>query len=425
MGFKLFDQVDLSTEDMGLNEPLDIDVVIATQEAFADIADIEREHENTQATIALADTVTSNLEAQVAHESAVLAKPESITAATVILSQESLVATAKLLGAEDTLAGLSVESMEANPVTSLELSIEEKQGLIKRVIETIKVLFKKFVTMFKKLYTKALVAMTGIAKQAEALEKEIKETKDGKDVEVKDGEKLAKLINAKLGAVIEREKASGVDKTLLTTLMSTVANLGKTGAFASATSDLVSVIEKSTKDLKDEVEGKDLKKIIDDMEAVGMGVLRVDGNTIKKTKMTRPEVDEGKKYTKQQAIDVIAKVSYGVESKKAEEKKGLGKIAFSDLAEMAKALVEPAKGLKKFAENVDKSIENASKTIEKLKEGEDDKKYLPATKMANVMIANVGIDMVLGYIGAVKGSLAVVTAAFKEAKNEDKKEDKK
>jgi len=166
MSFKLFDQVQLGNEDMDLGEtgPLDVSEVIVAQEAMSEIDAIAADAGMLTASIDLSQTLSDNLEKQIGHESAMLEKPESITGATVVLSHESLVNAAAMMGAEDTLATLSIEAMEANPVRSLEISIEEKQSMVSKIIETIKIGLQKFGLMIKKLYVKVVVAMTGIEK---------------------------------------------------------------------------------------------------------------------------------------------------------------------------------------------------------------------------------------------------------------------
>lgn len=420
MGFKLFDQVDLGNEAMSpiVAEPMDIETVIATQEAFAGIADVEKEYENANATIALANTVTGNLEAQIAHESAILAKPESITGATVVLSQESLIATAKLLGAEGTLAGLSIESIAANPVTSLELSIEEKQSLIARVIETVKVLAKKFVAMLKKLYTKAVVAMSGVSKQAGDLSKEIAGVKDGADVKVEDGGKLAQLINAKFGAAMFVLESKDPGSNLIAGIFAKLEGLNKTADIASGTATLIAGIDKAISDLGEKVAGKDLAKTVAELAIADGQVVRFDGASVKTIKTSKPTIDEGKEYSKKEAINAIAQITFSVTSEKAPLVKGIAEIKFANLATMAVETGKAADTLKSFSDSVNKAIEGAVKNVKGLKEGDDDKKYLPATKMANVMISNVGMDLILGYLGAVKGSLSVTNAVFKLSKGE-------
>ena len=428
MGFKLFDQVDLATEDIALSAaPLNIETVIATQEAFADIADIEKEHDNIHATISLANTVASNLGAQVSQESALLTKPESVTAGAVILSQESLVATAKLLGAEGTLAGLSVESMEANPVTSLELSIEEKQSLIKRVIETIKVLFKKFSAMFKKLYAKVLVAMTGTSTQIEKLKTEIADMKEF--VVAKDNENVLKVVNGKLGAAVKLTGAAKVDKAFVDLSL----NMSKTEdglalyAIPSYVSGVATDIDSAYGKLKDENKGSDVKALIDEvLKGYSKTLVRFDGKSVKNLTVVGPEVDEkAEKITKQQAVDILAKVTFKIEAEDADEIKSFDAVGQDDLVAALDAVMVSAKDIKKFADGVDKVVVDANKTVDKLKEGDDDKKYLPVTKAANVIIGNAGIDMILGRVGLIKGFTSLGATALKEAKAADKKEDTK
>jgi len=68
MGFKLFDQIEISTEEMNTSaaEPLDVTLVVEAQEAMEEINAIVKDFDHARDSLALADTVTANLEQQIA-----------------------------------------------------------------------------------------------------------------------------------------------------------------------------------------------------------------------------------------------------------------------------------------------------------------------------------------------------------------------
>jgi len=428
MGFKLFDEIgneEFTNGEAATNvAPLDTVEMMDTTAAFESIAVLASEAEMARETIALSESVVASMESQVVCEKELMAKPESVSGATVVLSMESLNATAVILGA-DLPAKLSSESIEASPVDSLEIAIEEKQSLIARVIVTIKAMYKKFVAILKKMYVKAAVAMNGTAKQAEALKAKISEMKDGKDIEV--DEKLLKLINAKLGGAMTKLGAKEFDSKFVKDLMDRIKAGRSADAISGTISAMAGKIDKAMSAAKDETSGKEVNDMIKELIPVGGIITRYDGTGIKSIVANAPEVKDDAKLNKQEVVNAIAKITFT--NKTAEASKVVVKtIKWNEIAAIVGYTIPFAKDIKGFSDAVNKSVEAAEKAVVGLKEGEDDKKYLPVTKLANVVIANAGMDMVLGYMATIKGVLSVVAAATKSGssdKKEEKKEDKK
>jgi len=348
-----------------------------------------------------------------------MAKPESVTSSTVVLSMESLHATAALIGAESLVATISTEAIEGNPVSSLEISIEEKGALIKKIVESIKLIFKKFVTMLKSLYVKAVVAMTGIAKQAKSLKAMLDENKaNGKDVTLHD--KMAAAIKGKLGAAIVKLGGNKLDTTFATKFIAELkdtATLAGFGKIPNAIKTHVDEVSKETGKIKAE-EFVDMLKINMVISYNGMGVKLLVANV---------PVEKDKEYTGEEAAKVLAKVTFSVKSTPVEDKEfTLKDIKYSDLGMIANQIVVPAEKAKDYLTEVEKATADVERAIEDIAKTEDDR-YIAAVKFGNVMVSNIALDKVLGYVNGLKNLMGVVNAVAKVAlkKEGEAKDDKK
>lgn len=426
MGFKLFDQIEISTEDgiVGVvaAEPLDVTLVVEAQEAMDEMNAIVKDFDHARDSLALADTVTANLEQQIAVETAIMAKPESVTSSTVVLSMESLHATAALIGAESLVAMISTEAIEGNPVSSLEISIEEKGALIKKIVESIKLIFKKFVTMLKSLYVKAVVAMTGIAKQAKSLKAMLDENKaNGKDVVLDD--KMAAAVKGKLGAAIVKLGGNKFDTTFANKYIAELKDSAQLAEFGK--------VPTSMKDLIDTVAGKDkikAEELVTDTATAGKSdtVISYSGMGVK-TLVANVPVEKDKEYTGLEGAKVLTRVTFSVKSTPVEDKEfTLKDIKYSDLGMIANQITVPAEKAKDYLTEVEKATADVEKAIEDIAKTEDDK-YIAAVKFGNVMVSNIALDKVLGYVNGLKNLMGVVSAVAKVALAKDDKpaDDKK
>jgi len=198
MNYGIFAQ--LGTEDNEAQAPVQDNILddIAHEEAYADVLAIEASINTDVAAMAQAESAAARMEAQIGHESAMVATPEVVTPSVVALATESLATTAMLLGAPvEAVVGtqLGTEAIEANPVSALKLGTEAKESFLKKIINSIKAIFKKVMNSAKKLYAKLVVAMDGTAKTADKLIKHIEKnmkdaTADKKVLEEKDGKKV-------------------------------------------------------------------------------------------------------------------------------------------------------------------------------------------------------------------------------------------
>ena len=193
----------LATESADKQAAIEDNIVeeIAAEEAYADALAIESEIVAGVAAMSQAQVAADRVEAQVSHESMLLANPEQINVGCVALSQEALATTALLLGADASVLAPSVsqEAAEANPVSAMQISIENDKNFLTKVIDSIKAIFRKVMNAAKKLYVKLVVAMDGTAKKAKKLKKHIEKDLDGSTktkntFDEKKSEKLYKLL---------------------------------------------------------------------------------------------------------------------------------------------------------------------------------------------------------------------------------------
>ena len=197
---------------------------IGAEEAYADALSIEASIEADLGAMAQATVAADRIEAQVAHEELLLATPEKINVGCVALSQEALSTTAMLLGAPaDALAAaVSLEAAESNPVSAMQVSQEGAKDFLKKVIESIKAIFRKVMNSAKKLYVKLVVAMDGTSKSAIKLKKYIlKDLKDAKAKEANFSDKVAK----KLRTIVYTNSITGlsaVDTEIATAAISKI-----------------------------------------------------------------------------------------------------------------------------------------------------------------------------------------------------------
>ena len=449
MKMKLFEQIDLGVEEKIVEkivavEPLTAEDVIVTQEALDALKDVEQTIVVANEAIATADFLVGNLNKQVDAEKALAETPEKVTADSAVLSMETLQVTAALLGAEIEPA-VSAEAIEADPVESLRLATEAKASFMQKSIENIKLLFKKFVTWLKKLYTKAVVAMTGISKQAENLAKSMEDAKDAKS-DIKVDEAMAKLIKGKVGALVIELGKGKLDANLGSAVADSASDTKLVSAIGGLVDELVKTIEAELKALEGDkkVKGSDILGKISGItqtaqlfeggasgeEGAVSKTVKFSGMSAKKISFKLPKVDAEKEYTAAEAAGLIRQVSFGTTTKTYEDKDlKVDSVKYADVVKSVKALVAPAKDIKKYMDEVEKTVAAVEKTVEGLSK-EENEAYVPVVKFANVIISNIAMDLVLGAVGNIKSTLSVANACFKaatagEEKKEDKKEEKK
>jgi len=425
-GMKLFDQVELSQEGITTTtKAADLDAVemMETAEAFADIQRIEDEAAVAHEAIAIADTVVASLEAQVNVDKSLLADKASVNKGNVILSHETLRSTAAILGADIESINLSSEAIEADPAEALAISVEAKEGFVKKVIDNIKLLFKKFVALLKKLYTKAVVAMSGVAKQAEKLKSDLVDSqKDAKSV-IELNEQLVGKMKANVGALVIKLSGSFDAKFgMLIAKISKETPIVKYGA--ASIEGLAKAIKASIDGLKDEVSKSDLEKEIKaakDAVVADGAIIKYDGMGYKIIRVATPELKEDK-YSKDAAAKILKSIAGKLEQEKLDDKEfKVTSVKYEDLITIASNLVDPAKNIKGFLSKVEAEVKDVEKKVEKL----DDEAYMPAIKFGQVFVGNVAMDTVVGTLNNIKRTFSTIAALRKAAMGEDKKEEAK
>ena len=181
---KLFGNISVEEIGEGAVGPITAEEVIAAEENLQEIHEIEMEA--TAAVVAMEDgeKAIASLEEAAAKYDAILAQPESISPAHVLVAQENLRMTAIGLGVEEAelqdIIGeeVSVEDATSNPVTGMELSRESVGGFIRKIFEQVKAFFKRIGVQVKKLYVKAVAFFNNTEKKAKKLLEEYKDRKD-------------------------------------------------------------------------------------------------------------------------------------------------------------------------------------------------------------------------------------------------------
>jgi len=427
-GMKLFDQVNLSVEEEKQPEVVAVELdpteLILAEEAMAEIMDIENQYNVGQEAIALAETVVDGLGKQLAVESQVLAKPEQVTTATVILSMETLKTSAAILGAKVDVDGISVEDIDTNPAEALTIAVEAKENFMQKAIDTIKLMFKKFVNMLKKLYTKAVVAMNGSAKKAEALVAKLKENEKEAEKTVKLDDKLKSKVEGKIGAVVVKIGGGKLDAAFAKQVANNAENATMVTAIASSIKGLSDRIKKAADGFGDEVKGKELADALKDIKGFGGTYVKFSAMTAKKLVVSVPSVDEGKDFTKEEALKVIAKVTCKVETETVDGKEfKTEEVKYTDIIAIAEAVIKPAKNIKSFMGKVEETTKLAEAKVEEAaKNGEE--VYMPVVKFGNVIVGSAAMDLVLGALNNINGILSVANTLGQAAMGEEKKEGK-
>jgi len=456
MGFKLFDELSTEEIDGGVAaQPVELSIeeVIEADTADAEVQEVAQEIAQLNRVIEDGEAMAARLEDQISSEQAIIAQPETVAASTVVLAHESLKVTAAILGANVDAMNISQESIEKSPVTALEISIEEKESFLKKIVEQIKLVIVKVIASGKKLLTKILVATNSLEKKANALKDKLN-SGEGELTDA-DKDKIANLMGciAAFGSIKEN-----------------ISTIEATGSVSKGLNDLneefVKIIGNLNPSASDE---EQLKKVQSDLMGIfskkniikyfklvsGMAKLseyvnansketetyvpyRWDGEWAKCIYFKVPgdkeiaEMVNNSKTVKDLAKTIIGKVSFEYRSykfKPEDVKKVLGDKALKE-SELKSILViasKAAKNMKGYGNNAFKSVENTNKIIKAIGSLDlpDDIASVvkPATKIATIASTLATTDIVLNYYNNVKNTIAVV--AIMNAVNGGKKEDKK
>ncbi len=169
------------TSEVVTFEPED---VIAAEEDAAEVAELVAEVQEGNSEIEAADGAQVIVEEEIAREEELLEKQEEITATDVIVAQEKLELTARMMGtslADLGITTVSHESIAKSPVTGLTVSLESAKDVALAIIENVKIVFKKILANIKKIYVKLVILMARSGATADAMIKKLKDMKVADD----------------------------------------------------------------------------------------------------------------------------------------------------------------------------------------------------------------------------------------------------
>jgi len=407
---------------------------ISAEEAYVEAIEIANEAHIDAAAMDKATLAAERLETQVSNEEAILAQPESITAGTILLSQESLATTAMLLGADAAMIAdyqVSNEAALDNPVSAMQVSHEGAKDFLKKLYEGIKLLFKKIGNAMKKLYTKLVVVMDGTAKSAKALAKTIKDSKIAKPATETFSEGKSRSLNKKFAgkgpviagmeALISSNGSDGILKAmdvisgLRSIAMAASEKSAKTGygslkALAEKNS-AASALEKATDYIKPD-------------GIVGVTPVVVRSNSVQFVEIVVADTsgDDDDDYVK--ALRDI-KFSVKTLSLKPEDEDAKVKVLDKGALQTLCGKVETsAKGLKSFASAREKDIKTLEKELATLAKDSDGSAFVNRMKgnvmnASRAMGASVLMSSTLAYAANNKAVLGFVKDNFAEYKSND------
>jgi len=434
MGFKLFDE--LGNEDYtGVAAELSIEEIIAADDAVAEVQEAGNEVIALSRAMDEGQAMSVSLEEQITVESALLSKPEKIAASTVILAQESMRVTAAILGADINALNISNEAIEKSPVTALEISIEEKESLLKRVISQLKLILSKIIASVKKLGAKLVVAVSGVENKAKAQAKAIKELKPNKAPKSL-SEKTVKSINSKYSAIvaIDHSILRGIEHGLLYSSPDVIGSFGqRLGNIAQIAADGISelgsdesengkVVAKINETIKKSINDDFTAKkdnLVDSDDKDGI-ISSINGNAIKVFGYKLSE-ETSSSLSEKDAIAAIKANKFFFNTVKVESPEAkLTPMPVSDMSKINKQVSDAAKDIKKYLKTVDSSEKLYKNFIEKV-----DKKDYKDYKVSAVSAAAHGLQSfngsvvpsaMLGQLSAIKAGLSIVNMMMSEYK---------
>jgi len=440
MGFKLFDELGNEEIYTGVAVPtLAIEDVIVADSAMEDIQELGTQIASYSRAVEDGESVVSRLESQISVESALVAEPEKVAASTVVLSYESLQVTAAVLGADLSAMSISTEAMEKSPVTALEISIEEKEGFLKKVVEKIKAILKKIGQSVMKLIAKVALAISGVKKKADALKAKV-EKLDEKHMPAKLDEETEKAITEKFGVLVKLginpdnvkaaidasggDKADYIVKALETYYDKAAGTLGELAGDDDAKGNGAKV--KKLVEEAGKLISNNASEFGADKNVIG-NVISAIGNNLKYVRFDNlPEVKD--ELTKSAAIAAIKSIRLTIGSSAIDGTKTEVKVLNkAELTKVVDSIVKEADEAKAYADHYKKLQEAGNgivKKIEGLKLDEAAQHGMDGV-LSSVQTLNsqVVTALIFGYLGSIKNGMTVVNMIANEYK--EKKEDKK
>ena len=440
MGFKLFDE--LSNEEMTTKvatSTLAIEDVMAADAAMDDVEALSAEVHAYGRAVEDGESVIGRLEKQISIESALVAEPEKVAASTVVLSYESLQVTAGILGADLGAMSISTEAMEKSPVTALEISIEEKEGFLKKVVEKIKAILKKIGQNIMKLIAKMALAVSGIDKKANALKVKIDKL-DEKHMPAKLDEATEKALQDKYGVLVKMginpvnvkstidaaggDKADYIAKAIETYSTEAAKTLGELAGDDDAKGN-----GEKVKKLVEEI-----KKLIEnnapafnaDQNVIG-NVISATGNNLKYIRLDNLPEEKGE-LTKTAAAAAIKSIRVSIGTSTIDGTKSEVKVLKkAELIAVMDSIIKETAEAKAYSDHYKKLQEAGNGIVKKIGELklDEDVQHGMGGVLNSVQTINsqVVTSLILGYLNAVKNGMTVVNMIANEYK--EKKEEKK
>lgn len=424
--------------------------VIAAEEDAAEIAELVGDTQKSVDAIELAESAQDEVEESIVDQTEMLANPAEITATDVVVAQERLEATARMLGtslSELEITTVSRENLDKSPITGLEVSLENAKDMVLNIIEQIKVVFKKIMVNIKKIYVKIVVALNRSGAYADSLAKKVNTLKDGKDSKFTPEQQLSlagrlavpaalaggHLTDSPMGAI--KEFLDGVSSSDYTAksekAIDALFKAVDAQVAGGENSAVITAAEALNKVVGTKLQSDVAKFITEKPDAfiggnVGKvtGLYRFDGSSIKAIVV---KIDE-EKYKAAVAAGELGKASAASVTTTAtlKFKPEYLKTVKVDVPTKAAVLamlkdVKAAAGkIKPFADKTMGAIDATDKAMDKLaamvgkqKElaGESKAAVSIAVKQGRIFVVGCALESILGYVGAVKAVLGYCVTA--------------
>ncbi len=412
----------------------------AAVEAFVGIARIEANMEDAELAISQIHAHEAGIQSMATLAQAAI-EDNTVTPATVKMLNASLEASVIALGLPTDIIAVSSESDIADPLAALAVSIEEKEGFVKKMVFAIRKLLAKLAAFTKKMFLKVITTLNFNKSNLESLTKSLGEGEGKSDAKFE--EKQAGALARRFGALAvlsgktKEFKISDVDDINSFSTDSNELELAKEASdlfaevknpedIAAAVAGAEKVMQKAKslkvsesfiKNVKDFNSSKDLTASMGSGSVIA--VIRTDGDSV-----TVNVVPQDPKDVK----------LYGII--KATLKKDILKtLTLSEVpsAKETLTLVETASKvnseIKTFIDKAFSAEESISKSAEKsLKFVEDipdiDKGFIDLSKRIYLSSSKIAFAMVMNQFKTVRNIIALGNAVVK-VRELDKKADKK
>ena len=393
--------------------------------ASQDIADIENEARSIDAVTASSEELISNLQTEVDVESRILDSDTSkLSGNIVVLANLSLTNAYDALGVSDfeRIGAISHESANASPVTALKVSHEEKQSLIKRAIDLVRKLFKKFGLLLKKLRVKAVLLTENVSKAAKGLAITIAEKNSDYSSTINlDEKKHTKLASKLVLNTISGEKKLTIDSYKELVKVSTESMDAVEKVFTTYNEKFNEINSGSDKytskdanavmsDFVTAIEVTELN--LDDANTLGTSLVRTTANSTKIVTITKPKMfKDGIEVTKAQLISRLNSMEPHI-SENAHKKDSINiksvptKYTLSDLVKLLETIGVFSKNAKKVVEANLKVTDKIEKAVESLKDTEGAQGVV---KFAGIAGTKAALEATLWYVNINKSTLNAVS----------------